>query len=286
MGSFRGLSSQLSQESGLNSHLECFQERRSLDSFDWYSALYEYSRPAKPAAVRSDDMDVDKDESSDDDNEEPPLGPDGDLVNSMVTTAVIPRLARVLSGGGFDPYSEKQTRRLVDLAEQVEMCVDKTDFKFQVRIFVCTTLFSLYSSFSTIQTFIKAAIHPFRDAIDSTHDLVIRATDPNNPPPSFEPQSFSARRRFLLRRLKLLSNLMIWRKFIGESFGLGALVEKIVKDIMEPIARNGGDDGGGKEIMLKVRIQSPRVDGRSDDEAMLGEAIIKDLAQEPWARSL
>jgi GC-rich sequence DNA-binding factor len=92
--------------------------RTSLDGFTWYSALHEYSRP-----------------SVEDDEE---LGPDGDLVSAMISTAVVPRLWKVVEGGAFDPYSTKNLRRMVDLAEQVEASVEKDSQKFQVRIFPYT----------------------------------------------------------------------------------------------------------------------------------------------------
>ena len=90
--------------------------RTSLDGFNWYSALHEYSRPS-----------VENDEESE-------LGPDGDLVSAMISTAVVPRLCKVVEGGAFDPYSNKNLRRMVDLAEQVEASVEKDSQKFQVRI--------------------------------------------------------------------------------------------------------------------------------------------------------
>lgn len=101
-------------------------ESRNLDSFDWYTGLYNYSRPktADPAGMVIDDEEED---------DEPPLGPDGDLVTSMVSTAVIPRLIALIAGGAFDPYSIKDVRKVVDLVEQVEMCVPKEDLKYLVR---------------------------------------------------------------------------------------------------------------------------------------------------------
>ena len=81
------------------------KDQRPLDSFAWYSSLYDYSRP------RVEDADED---------EEPELGPDGDLVSAMISTAVVPRLCKVVQAGAFDPSSSKHVRMLVDLAEQVE----------------------------------------------------------------------------------------------------------------------------------------------------------------------
>jgi hypothetical protein len=94
-----------------------------LDSFDFYSALYSYSRP--PPSSQSTSMEED---------EEPELGPDGDLVSAMISTAVIPRLCKLIEGGGFDPYSAKHVRRMVDLAEQVEASVARDNLKFHVSL--------------------------------------------------------------------------------------------------------------------------------------------------------
>jgi len=59
---------------------------------------------------------------------------DGDLASSMVSTAIVPRLCRVIEGGGFNPYSMKDVRTATDLVEQVEIAVrDTANLKFQVR---------------------------------------------------------------------------------------------------------------------------------------------------------
>lgn len=97
-------------------------EVRTLDSFGWYTGLYDYSRPKPP-----DSMDRDED-----DEEESPLGPDGDLVASMITTTVIPRICALIAGGAFDPYSMKDVRKVIDLAEQIEMSVARGETKFLV----------------------------------------------------------------------------------------------------------------------------------------------------------
>ena len=89
---------------------------RSLDSFSWFESLYIYSRPPRRRNSVADD---------DEDEDEPALGPDGDLVSAMVGTAVVPRLCKIIQGGAFDPYSEKHVRRMVDLAEQIEASVGR-----------------------------------------------------------------------------------------------------------------------------------------------------------------
>ena len=98
------------------------QRPRSLDSFAWYKALYSYSRPETV------------------DDEEPELGPDGDLVAAMITTALIPRFCRILEGGGLDAYSATDIRRLVDLMEEIEISVDRQNQKFEVSFTSLCTL--------------------------------------------------------------------------------------------------------------------------------------------------
>jgi GC-rich sequence DNA-binding factor len=95
---------------------------RGLDSFEWSTALYEYSRPRK-------ESDADKDE----DEYEPDIGPGGDMVSSMISQALIPRLSKIIEGGAFDPYSARHTRRVIDIAEQVEASVEQEAVRFQVR---------------------------------------------------------------------------------------------------------------------------------------------------------
>jgi GC-rich sequence DNA-binding factor len=69
---------------------------------------------------------------SDEDEEEPQLGPDGDLVSAIISTAVIPRVCNLIEGGALDPFSSKDIRHLVNLAEEVEVSVGKDHHKFQV----------------------------------------------------------------------------------------------------------------------------------------------------------
>jgi GC-rich sequence DNA-binding factor len=62
----------------------------------------------------------------------PELGPDGDLVSATITTAVLPRLSKLIEGGAIDPFSGRDIRRLVDLAEEIEVSIEKGNHKFQV----------------------------------------------------------------------------------------------------------------------------------------------------------
>jgi GC-rich sequence DNA-binding factor len=59
---------------------------------------------------------------------------EGDLASSMVSTAIVPRLCKIIETGGFNPYSMRDVRTATDLVEQVEVAVrDTANLKFQVR---------------------------------------------------------------------------------------------------------------------------------------------------------
>ena len=93
------------------------QSSKSLDTFSWYKSLYEYSRPLQPG---------------NDDEEEAELGSDGDLISAMISTAVVPRVCKLIEGGALDPYSAKDVKIIVDLAEQIESSIERDNLKFQV----------------------------------------------------------------------------------------------------------------------------------------------------------
>lgn len=52
----------------------------------------------------------------------------------MISTAVIPRVCKLIEGGALDVYSGKHIRRLVDLAEEMEVSVERGSAKFQVGV--------------------------------------------------------------------------------------------------------------------------------------------------------
>ena len=91
-----------------------------MDNFSWYQSLYEYSRPRQ---AEEDEGDA-----------EAELGSDGDLVSAMISTAVIPRICKLLESGALDPYSSKDIRTLIDLVEQIELSVGREEQKFLVRL--------------------------------------------------------------------------------------------------------------------------------------------------------
>lgn len=51
---------------------------------------------------------------------------------SMISTAIIPRMCKLLEGGVLDVYSDAEVRRIVDLSEEVEASVEPGNAKFLV----------------------------------------------------------------------------------------------------------------------------------------------------------
>ncbi|KAI0693217.1 nineteen complex-related protein 2-domain-containing protein [Cytidiella melzeri] len=195
------------------------EDTRSLDTFAWYKSLYEYSRPQRP--------DEDEDEESE-------LGPDGDLVSAMISTAIIPRFCKIIEGGAFDPYSAKDIRNLVDIAEQIETSVERDNLKFQLL------LKSVFLVFQRTVASTEASVAPYL-ALNS---------------PRFDPEAIPARRRYLNRSAKLLANMVRWRKYTGERFGIGMLMTSLSTNCMLPVAETGWEVGG-EECMRKVVAALP-----------------------------
>ncbi|KAF9013201.1 nineteen complex-related protein 2-domain-containing protein [Cyathus striatus] len=191
---------------------DCVEDQRSLDSFKWYKGLYDYSRPG------NSELGADERE----------MGPDGDLVASMISTAVIPRICKIIEAGALDVYSEKHIHRMVDLAEEVEASVEEGN----------------------------VAMNIFTAAVSESEQQLAKHRDARKGPLSFNPEAIPARRRFLVRRVKLLKNLLRWRKYTGEKFGIGLLVGRLVEDLVLRAAQDGWDVGG-EEIARKVADMLP-----------------------------
>jgi hypothetical protein len=92
----------------------------------------------------------------------------------------------------------------------------------------------------------------FQDEIAHTEALLSRYMSAYHGTPSFNPETIPARRRFLSRRVKLLRNILRWRKHSGERFGIGLMAERLTERCIL-IAAEGGWEVGGEEIARKVR---------------------------------
>jgi len=206
-----------------------FKEKINFDSCDWYGGLYEYSR--RPDGDPEDGTE---------------FGPEGDLASAMLSTAVVPRLCKLVEGGAFDPYSTKDIRTLIDLAEQVELAVrDTTNLKFQLLL--------------------KSVYTAFQKAVDAERSLLTVYLEINRP--KFDPEAIPARKRYLTRRLKLVEGIVRWRKYSGDQFGLGDLVTRLVDEMVLPIAEAGWDVGGEECLrklaqVLPMDLVTPRLTAR------------------------
>ena len=100
-----------------------------------------------------------------------------------------------------------------------------------------------------LQLFLKAVILPFQSEVDAATNVLQPYLQMNST--KFDPDAIPARRRFLMRRFKLVSNLLRWRKYTGERFGIGQLITKLVDLAMNPVASSGWEVGG-EDVMRKV----------------------------------
>jgi len=62
--------------------------------------------------------------------------------------------------------------------------------------------------------------------------------------PGFNLDSIPSRQRYLFRRVKLLRNLLRWRKYTGDLIGLDVLVGRLVDVCILEVAQSGWDVGG------------------------------------------
>ena len=67
-----------------------------------------------------------------DDEDEAELGSDGDLVAAIVSSSVTPLVVKALESGSYDPYSVKQTRKAIDLADVISDLTGRESAKFKV----------------------------------------------------------------------------------------------------------------------------------------------------------
>lgn len=104
-----------------------------LESFSWFTALHDYSRP-KPASNGNTNGAGTADDDMDMDDDEPAVGPEGDLVPEMVTKVVVPLLTKAFQAGAYDPYSTPQTRRAVDLAEVIRDLAGNDSRKYMASL--------------------------------------------------------------------------------------------------------------------------------------------------------
>lgn len=69
-----------------------------------------------------------------DDDEEPPLAPEGDMAAAMVASLVSRLVERAVVAGEYDIYSLRQTGRLGDLVDLISGYTEKEGQKYKVSL--------------------------------------------------------------------------------------------------------------------------------------------------------
>lgn len=169
----------------------------------------------------------------------------------MMSTAIIPKVCKIIENGGFDPYSSGGIRRLIEIAEEIEVSVPRTELKFEVRNCFPSRLNGSLIWTHCAQLILKSVHHVFQAAVKIVDSSISPYLALNNP--RFDPEAIPARRRFLTKRYKLLVNLLKWRKYAGNKFGLGSLATLLVEKGMISVAQSGWEVGG-EECMRKVGV--------------------------------
>ena len=93
---------------------------------------------------------------------------------------------------------------------------------------------------------LKSVHTVFANEVSTTESLLASYLSLNKPP--FNPESVPARQRFLARRTKLVQNIVRWRKYIGDRFGIGGLTTRLIDKCIAPVAESGWDVGGEESI--------------------------------------
>lgn len=71
------------------------------------------------------------------------------------------------------------------------------------------------------------------------------------PPPPYNPAARSAMQRFVRRRIKLLRNLLLWRRISSDE--VQDLIARYVNLLRGPLAKTW--EGGGDDMAQKVSLE-------------------------------
>lgn len=100
-------------------------------------------------------------------------------------------------------------------------------------------------------------ITSFQSAVSDTEALLTKfRTAARHGAPAFNPAAIPARSRFFARQVKLLRNLLRWRKHTGERYGVGELATRLVEKCVLEVAESGWDIGGESMARTVCRILS------------------------------
>ena len=93
---------------------------------------------------------------------------------------------------------------------------------------------------------LKSVHTVFESATSNAEDLLAPFVKLNHP--FFDPEAAPARQRLLSRAVKLLENMLRWRKYAGDKHAVGRLCVRLVNNCILPIAENGWEVGGERKV--------------------------------------
>lgn len=94
---------------------------------------------------------------------------------------------------------------------------------------------------------ILKSVHTVFDSATSNAERLLAPYVKLNHPP-FDPEAAPARQRLLSRTVKLLENMLRWRKYAGDKLAIGTLCARLVSDCILPIAESGWEVGGERKV--------------------------------------
>jgi len=95
---------------------------RGLDGFKWHRDLTLYTeRHLSTSGITP---------SSDEDLQS--VGGDDEAVATMISNVVVPKLCSIAEKGGYDPWSARDTKAILNLVEEVSYVLEVDGWRFQV----------------------------------------------------------------------------------------------------------------------------------------------------------
>lgn len=94
---------------------------------------------------------------------------------------------------------------------------------------------------------ISKSVHTvFDSATSNAEDLLAPFVKLNCLP--FDPEAAPARQRLLSQAIKLLENMLRWRKYAGDKYAISKVCARLVNNCILPIAESGWEVGGERKV--------------------------------------
>jgi len=94
---------------------------------------------------------------------------------------------------------------------------------------------------------ISKSVHTVFDSAISNAEVLLAPFVKLNRP-RFDPEAAPARQRLLSRAIKLLENMLRWRKYASDKHAVGRVCGRLVNDCILPIAESGWEVGGERKV--------------------------------------